>query len=211
MHGAAKVDGSHPLNFTNVAVLLGLAALTSLVMHQLGYLLAIPAMGDTAVGGTAVGNTAVGNTAVGDHGHLSAQWAIVTPVAVISAVVMILRQVRNLGVAPAFQSSRLAAVAGVLFVAQETTEALVAGQSIGSVASHPAVWIGLLLAPLVALAVVRLLRRVGDIVAESGRTRPFVPGRFVADLSVSHRVLMPASVFVCVAAPRGPPALLVRA
>lgn len=206
MHGAAKVDGSHPLNFTNVAVLLGLAALTSLVMHQLGYLLAIPAMGDTAVGGTAVGNTAVG-----DHGHLSAQWAIVTPVAVISAVVMILRQVRNLGVAPAFQSSRLAAVAGVLFVAQETTEALVAGQSIGSVASHPAVWIGLLLAPLVALAVVRLLRRVGDIVAESGRTRPFVPGRFVADLSVSHRVLMPASVFVCVAAPRGPPALLVRA
>ena len=206
MHGAAKVDGSHPLNFTNVAVLLGLAALTSLVMHQLGYLLAIPAMGDTAVG-----NTAVGNTAVGDHGHLSAQWAIVTPVAVISAVVMILRQVRNLGVAPAFESSRLAAVAGVLFVAQETTEALVAGQSIGSVASHPAVWIGLLLAPLVALAVVRLLRRVGDIVAESGRTRPFVPGRFVADLSVSHRVLMPASVFVCVAAPRGPPALLVRA
>ena len=206
MHGAAKVDGSHPLNFTNVAVLLGLAALTSLVMHQLGYLLAIPAMGDTAVGGTAVGNTAVG-----DHGHLSAQWAIVTPVAVISAVVMILRQVRNLGVAPAFESSRLAAVAGVLFVAQETTEALVAGQSIGSVASHPAVWIGLLLAPLVALAVVRLLRRVGDIVAESGRTRPFVPGRFVADLSVSHRVLMPASVFVCVAAPRGPPALLVRA
>lgn len=180
----------------DVAVLVALAALASLVVHQLAYLAAYPSL-------------MLRSAALGDHGHLSTQWAIVTPLAVTSAVAMILRQIRNLGVLAPVRARWIAAVASFFFVGQETLEGLVAGQTLADIAAHPAVLLGVVLAPLVSLAMVRLLRRVGEIVAGGDRARAVLPTLVDAAAVRPGRVRALRSVFECVAAPRGPPALLV--
>lgn len=185
-----------PRRVVDSAVLLALAALASLVVHQLAYLVAYPSL-------------TLRSAALGDHGHVSAQWAIITPLAVTAAVAMILRQVRNLGVSSPVRARWVSVVASVFFLGQESIEGLATGQSLADVATHPAVLFGVALAPLVSLTMVRVLRRVGEIVVASGSTRPFVPT--LVDGAVVHpsRIRVPASVLECVAAPRGPPALLV--
>lgn len=199
MSGDGKREGFGPR--TDAAILVALAALASLVVHQLAYLLAYP-----------LGPLSIGN--FGDHGHVSAQWAVVTPVAVLSAVALILRQVRNLtslrgGVPESVCPRTIAMIAGALFVGQETIEGLVAGQSVWQVLTHPAVLLGVLLVPLVALVIVRVLHRVGEIVAQKATIR-FEFG-FASDAGVvaPRHVRVISSVAGRVAAPRGPPVWLV--
>ncbi len=213
MIGDGKRDGFG--SRIDAAILVALAALASLVVHQLAYVLAYPMVSLGSI--TGIGNTAgFGNTgSFGDHGHVSAQWAIVTPVAVLSAVALILRQVRNLtsargGVSALVRPASIAMIAGPMFVGQETIEGLLAGQSIGQVLTHPAVVLGILLVPLVSMVIVRLLRRVGEIVAQKATLR--AEFRFASDSVVAapRRVRVFSSVVSRVSAPRGPPAWLVR-
>lgn len=207
MIGDGKRDGFGPR--IDAAILVALAALASLVVHQLAYLLAYPVVSLGSIAG--IGNAG----SFGDHGHVSAQWAIVTPVAVLSSVALILRQVRNLtsvrgGVSALVRPTSIAMIAGPMFVGQETIEGLLAGQSLGQVLTHPAVVLGIMVVPLVSMAIVRLLRRVGEIVAQKATLRVEFPFATDSGVGAPRRVRVSSSVVGRVAAPRGPPVWLVR-
>lgn len=124
------------------------AALGALVIHQLGYAMA-----------TATGQLGT----ISDHGHLTAQWAVLTPLAIVGAVVLVLRQIRNLGYRPCGPLP-LAAASGVLFLVQEAVEGASNGSMIGGLLTVP-VLAGLATAPLVAAVIVRLLSDVAEVVA----------------------------------------------
>lgn len=186
-----------PRRPVDAAVLVALASLASLVVHQFAYLFAYPTV-------------ALRTAALGDHGHLSAQWAIVTPLAVTAAVAIILRQVRNLGVSSPFRARWLALLAGSAFLGQETIEGIGAGLTFAEIVTQPAIWLGVALAPMVSMVILRLLRRVGDFVAEKARARVNSPCDIDAAIVSPQRVRVSSAVFESVAAPRGPPASSVR-
>lgn len=137
---------------TSRAVAVPLAGLVALVMHQLAYLVAFP-----------VG--AVRAAELADHGHLTTQWALITPLAVVTAAGVILRQVRALRLAPTLRWRSLTVLSAGLFSAQEAIEAIVVAGTPSELWSNPALYIGLALAPLLAMTVVRALRQASELVA----------------------------------------------
>ncbi|MEL7156666.1 MAG: hypothetical protein AAFN30_08715 [Actinomycetota bacterium] len=168
-----------------------LAALGSLVIHQLAYLAAYPVEATRAA-------------QLADHGHMSAQFALVTPVAVVAAACFILRQVQGLGLGRRLSARRLTMASSGLFLAQEAIEATVRGDAPWSIVAHPAIVLGLALAPLVALGFRRMLEVVEHAVR---RLRP--PSSLVAVPRVA--VLRPRSDrpltarFLPAGPTRGPP------
>ncbi|MEE9415688.1 MAG: hypothetical protein V3V01_10415 [Acidimicrobiales bacterium] len=171
---------------------LALAALGSLVIHQIAYLLAYPVLqpgGDELI----------------DHSHMATQWAVVTPVAIVMAAVVVLRQARQLGLANPLHTTALASSAAFLFVGQEVIESLLAGRSLLGALSQPAIGFGLLIAPAVAWFIVRLLRSASIFVAEFIA----ITARFaVATTPLFAPVgqwLTPSSPLPSASSPRGPP------
>lgn len=153
-------------------VTVALAAVSVLVIHQLAYLAAYP-------------TASVRAAALGDHRHLAVLWSVVGPLSVVAAVTFVLRQVRQLNlVGPlvgALPRRRLALLSAGLFLAQESIEAAVLGHDGGRVLLNRAVYVGLGLAPLVAWAVERLLRRASELVARwFAPPRPTVPSARLA-------------------------------
>lgn len=135
------------------------AALGALVTHQMAYLVA-PALGSTAV--------------TTDHGHLPLQWAIVTPAAVAAVAGFIVWQLRSLGFRSDLSARSMAATVAGFFALQELIEGFVAGRSAVATLTLPAVLIGVVLAPLVAWGLVRLLSEVTDLAARFVGPRPVV-------------------------------------
>lgn len=131
------------------------AALGALVTHQVAYLLA-------AAMATVVGTTAAEST---DHGHLSTQWAIVAPAAVAAAAGFILWQLRSLGYRSALSARSMAMMVAGFFLVQEMIEGFVAGRSAMATLTHPAIVIGVAIAPLVAWTMSRLLAGVTELAA----------------------------------------------
>ena len=129
-----------------------LAALGALVIHQLAYLFAFPLADIRAA-------------RLAGHEHLSTQWALVTPLAVVAASTLILRQIKHLRLGSDLRAGPLAALSGLFFLAQETIEAATQGVGIASTLANPATTIGLLLAPFVGLAFVGTLHRATELVA----------------------------------------------
>lgn len=129
-----------------------LAALLALVIHQLAYLLAYPV-------------AATRTDQLADHGHLSTQWALVTPVAVLAAAGFIIRQIRQLGLGRSLDARWLGVLGGSAFFVQEFIEAGLGPDGFGAVATNPAVWIGLAVTPLVAYGLERILHQATELVA----------------------------------------------
>lgn len=131
------------------------AALGALVTHQVAYLLA-------SVLATTIGMTAAETT---DHGHLSVQWAIVTPLAVAAAAAFILWQLRTLGFRSGLSARSMAVMVASFFVVQELIEGFVSGRSAIATLTHPAIVIGIAVAPVVAWVMSRLLAGVTELAA----------------------------------------------
>lgn len=171
-----------------------LAALAALVIHQVAYLLAFP-----------IGEVRADQLT--DHGHLATQWTIITPTAILAASWVVLRQVRQLGLAPNLRWTSLAALSTVMFVGQEAVEAVVQTGELATLISNPAALIGVALAPLVALSIAWVLREATEFIARLIE-RPTVVGfphrsfpRPEADLRAADRSILGSS-------PRGPPLAL---
>lgn len=171
-------------------MLAALAALVALLVHQLAYaalVLVAPHAGH-----------------VGDHGHLSTQWALVTPLAATAAAGLIVRQVKSLGLAPALDWRGLAVLSAVFFVGQETIESIVQTGGLTTAATNPATWIGVLLAPALALVVVTILRQASELAMRFLDGPPALPtpasalARPADNCAGCARILGPCS-------PRGPP------
>ncbi len=178
---------------STAAIGLGLAALGSLVTHQIAYVVVLAA-------------GVMSRTDMTAHGHLATQWALVTPIAVLATSGFIVRQVQRLGLSNPLPVRSLAMLTSAMFVAQEMIESVVAGRSALSVCTSPAVILGVILTPLVAFALSRILGGVTDLVR-----------RFI-DIGHPHDVddppsfgrptsarLVPLRVSTT-SAPRGPPA-----
>ncbi len=128
-----------------------LAALGALVTHQLAYPLA-----------SLAGLDAV---APSDHGHLSLQWAVVTPLAVAGVAVLIVWQLRSLGFRSFVSARTLGALIVGFFVVQEMIEGLTAGHTPTTVLTHPAIVIGVMIGPLIAWLLSKLLTGVTELAA----------------------------------------------
>lgn len=133
----------------HAAPFLAVAGLGALMLHQVVYLVV------AASGGLRL---------TGEHAHLSTQWAVVTPAAVLGAGVLVLRQIKTLGYQPA-SMPRLAAAVGVMFLVQESIEATLVGGSPQGFLLSPAAFLGLLLAPVIGWAMVAALSTVAEVVA----------------------------------------------
>lgn len=157
----------------------GLCALAALVTHQIAYLLVM-------------GLGIVAPSDMTDHGHLTAQWAIVSPVAILAASGFVVRQVHRLGAVTPLSVVPSALITGLLFCTQELIEGLVAGRGAVGTATSPAVIAGVLLAPIVAFALVRLLDGVTELVRRFVQrsdspprgSRPVRPGSRVVPIPV---------------------------
>ncbi|MEM7323694.1 MAG: hypothetical protein AAF531_11470 [Actinomycetota bacterium] len=175
--GDAPYGGSNPaLIIYRPLVEKLLAALGALVTHQIAYLLA--------------GAVAGGNVAVTDHGHLSVQWAVVTPVAVAAAALFIIWQLRSLGFRSNLSARSMGAMVGGFFVVQELIEGFVSGRSAVATMTHPAILIGIAIAPIVAWFIARLLSGVTELAAR------FVTGRPSLTFPLSGPRLVPVPVSV---------------
>lgn len=151
-----------------------LGGLGALVVHQFAYLLAFPAVSSRT-------------EALADHGHLNLLWALITPAAVAAAVGFVVVQARRLGLGTPRSTRRLGWWTGGIFLVQEVTEGIVGGQSLADLSSKPAILLGLVLAPVVAWVLRRVLNEASELVA-----------RFLAIPSVDLRPLTQAF------APSGP-------
>lgn len=184
-----------PESRSSIAALgLGFAALGALVTHQIAYV-------------TVLGFGVLSHADMTDHGHLAAQWALVTPVAVLAACGFIVRQVQRLGVESPLPVRSLSALTAVMFAIQELTEGLLADRSAWAVATSPAVVLGVLITPLVAWALTRLLGGVTDLVRRFVNTGDAAVGggRPVSFPRPSSVRLVPLRVSAS-SPPRGPPA-----
>jgi hypothetical protein len=128
------------------------AALGALATHHIAYLLA-PMLGFNR------------SVATG-HGHLSLQWAVVTPLAVIATTLFIVWQLRSLGFRSNLSGRALGQWTVGFFIVQESIEGLVAGQNLLELATHPAIVAGVLLGPIVGWALARLLAEVTELAAK---------------------------------------------
>ncbi|MEM7276217.1 MAG: hypothetical protein AAF547_24295, partial [Actinomycetota bacterium] len=104
-----------------------IAALGALVTHQVAY---------TAAAG--LPRFGIEVPAAVDHGHLSAQWVIVAPLAVAAIAAFIVWQLRNLGFRTTLSGRRLGGLVAGFFIVQEIVEGLLASRSVWSVLTHPA-------------------------------------------------------------------------
>ncbi len=150
---------------------LALVALGVLVGHQLAY-------------GLVASHGAVG------HGYLAPLAALVVPFGFLAMGVVGLRlsgaEVDRIGPWWATVASTQIAV----FVVQETLEAAASGHGAGSLVAHPVFWVGILLQPIVAWALLAASRRSVEAVrARGGGDIPVVvAGGAVVTAPVGHDV-----------------------
>ncbi len=135
-----------------------LAALGALVVHHFAYLFS----GLIGGGGTAT-----------DHGHLSLQWAIVSPLVVLAVSGFAVRQFRELGFRLSLSLRALSGFIIGFFLLQELVEGLIDGRSPLTVVAHPAIAIGVVLAPLVAWLLTKLMAGVTELAARLLSEPPF--------------------------------------
>lgn len=128
------------------------AALGALVTHQLAYLL-VPLLGFNAA-------------AASDHGHISLQWALITPVAVAAMAGFIVWQLRSLGFRSALSARSLGLWIVGFFLIQESIEGVAGGHSLLELATHPAIAAGVVLGPIVGWLISRLLAGVAELAAK---------------------------------------------
>lgn len=138
-----------------------IAGLGALVVHQLAYLAAYPIVNARDI-------------ALSDHSHLSTQWAVITPLAVIGAVVLVLHQARSLGLRTSLSARLLGPLIAAFFVAQEAIESALAQNGLIDLFGSPALWFGVILAPLVGWLMVRALRGAGELAARLFTATPSV-------------------------------------
>ena len=136
----------------------GLAILGVLVTHETAYSLAsaLPLNSDV----------------VPEHGHQAVLWTVGVPLALWAITAFILRQAAQLGVVATIPRHRLGAAVAGLYLVQETAELLIQGNGPAGLVANRAVLIGLLLAPLVAGLLLRLLAFTSEIVAGWLATEP---------------------------------------
>lgn len=164
----------------------------ALVVHQLAYLLVYPV-------------AAVRADALADHSHLSLQWALVTPTAVIAASTLVLLQVRSLELGRQLGRRRLGGLTGAMFLGQEIVEAQLNGENPLLVLTHPAAMIGVILAPLVALVITLVLGEASELVARFLRSPLPVAAIRSASVPRPKAVLAPRGRGFTCAPSRGPP------
>jgi len=151
VESSAPQTQNHALSLYRPLVEKVLAALGALFTHQLAYLVA-----------SLLGLDA---TAASDHGHLSLQWAIVAPVAVGAICLFIVWQLKGLGFRTSISTRYLGALIAGFFLIQEFIEGFAEGLTVVEVATHPAIVAGVVLAPLVAWCICRLMAGVTDLAA----------------------------------------------
>lgn len=168
------------------------AALGALVTHQMAYLL-VPMLGYS--GGAAT-----------DHGHISLQWAVLTPLAITAAAAFIVWQLRSLGFRSALSARGLGLWTVGFFLIQESIEGLVGGHSLVELAAHPAIATGVLLGPIVGWLLARLLAGVTELAAKllSGPSSGTPPKGRLIPIPVRANSTRPGSR----SRPRAPPSSL---
>lgn len=172
----------------HAAPFLAVAALGALVLHQLVYLVLAGA------GGLHL---------TGEHGHLSTQWAVLAPAAVLGAAALVLRQIKQLGY-QLVSAGRLATASGVLFLCQESIESTLAGNSGLSFLLSPAALLSVALAPLVGWTLVAALTTVAEAVA--GFVAAISPTLVGADPApIATFLAVDTSVILGQSPARGPP------
>ncbi len=169
----APTDRNPALEVYRPLVEKAVAALGALVTHQVAYLAASLAGSETS--------------SASDHGHLPLQWAVVAPLAVAAMAGFVLWQLRVLGFRSHISTGRLAGWVVAFFAIQESIEGAVGGHSLIEVATYPAVVTGLLIGPMVAWAMGRVLTGVT-------RLAELLLGRSTEPTPVASLPLVPRSV-----------------
>lgn len=164
----------------------------ALVVHQLAYLLTYPV-------------AAVRADALADHSHLSLQWVLLTPTAVIAASTFVLLQVRSLELGQRLGRRRLGGLTGAMFLGQEIIEAQLSGENPLLVLTHPAAVIGVVLAPLVALIITLVLGEASELVAQFLRSPLPIATKRAASVPRPGADLAPRGPRITCAPSRGPP------
>ncbi len=166
--------------------------LGALVVHHFAYLFS----GLLGGGGT-----------VTDHGHLSMQWAIISPVAVLAMSAFAVRQFRELGFRLSLSVRALSGYITGFFLLQELTEGLIDGRSPLAVAAHPAIIIGVLLAPLAAWLLTRLMAGVTELAARL-LAGPHVGGPPNRPVLIPLTIRVSSTDYRSPSRPRAPPSRL---
>ncbi len=169
------------------------AALGALVTHQLAYLAA-----------SIVGLNAA---APSDHGHLSLQWAVVAPLAVGGAVAFIVWQLKSLGFRSVIPARQLAALVVGFFLVQETIEGLTGGLGLTELLAHPAIAAGVMIGPIVAWVIARVLAGVTELAARL-LARPPLPILDSSAPLVPVRISWGSELVTTASRPRAPPSAL---
>ena len=170
-----------------------LAALGALVTHQLAYTLA-PLSGSAPV-------------APSDHGHLSLQWAIVTPLAVAGVAALIVWQLKSLGFRSVVPARKLGALIVGFFLVQEMIEGLAAGHTAGGVLTNPAVVAGVIIGPLIAWLLSRVLAGVTDLAVRL-LSPDAAPEPAVRQANGPQGTALASMLVRSASRPRAPPSLL---
>lgn len=151
----------------------GLAVLGLLVTHETAYSLATWLA--PVVGGDGDGRV--------DHTHQSLLIAAAGPPALWATAWFVLRQLRRLRLTSMWGATPLSGAIAGLYLIQETIEIAIAGAAgpgLGGLIANRAIPIGLLLAPLVAWLLLRVLDRAEDLIlAWLGVPPATAPGRRV--------------------------------
>ena len=176
----------------------GLTVLGLLITHESAYALATWLR--PLVGGDGGGLI--------DHGHQSLLVAAAGPLALWLTVWFLLRQVRRLGVTTTWSARRLSAVIAALYLIQESIEIVAAGPAgpgLGGLIGNRAVVIGVVLTPIVAGLLLRMLSRAGELIEAWFVARflesPVAPEPIIRPTALS----VPAGVDHDIVDPRGPP------
>jgi len=130
---------------------IGLAVLGVLVTHESAYSL--------------VSSLPFTSAVLPDHNHQAVLWTVGIPAALWAVVALIIRQAAQLGLSATISRRRLAALIAGLYLLQETVEAVIGGHGLGALIDNRAVLMGLIITPLVATILLRLLAVTSRIVA----------------------------------------------
>ena len=97
------------------------------------------------------------------HGHLPLLWALVSPLALLSVGLYVVRSLRSRPESCSVNATQLGLAMAAMFLAMEVAERLVNGLSVGALVYEGVMWAGLAVIPIISV----VLRRVVSTVAET--------------------------------------------
>ena len=150
---------------------------------------------------------------VGDgvsHAHLPLLWGLGGVVAVAALAQQLVTALRRRAGVRTIDARWLGLGIGLFYVSQEAAEFALAGSPAISLLSQPTLWAGLLVAPVVAIALSRLVNGIVDFVAALPASRAPARGRTPGWQTTSAQPLAAVAWLAHSLSRRGPPVRTAR-